>query len=244
MRNQGTGLICVVMALSALLPSGCSDTGTSPGDFDSVTVIFRDGAEPLPSWYGTRDAVIRNGPSPAMQQTNMGTAPVDTLGAVDIGGTLFSRRLLVRFDLTSITDCAEVIEGRLTLHLEPEDTNLTFQLEAWEATVPAILPGSWAEGFQGEGVSWIYADEGVVAWDSPGGDRLGLMDTRTVGADTTVTFELDAERVERWIKVPSSNDGLLIAPVTRGREAFLHVYMRETAAALRPELSIRYIKGG
>ena len=168
MRTQGTGLICVLMALSALLPSGCSDTGTSPGDFDSVTVIFRDGAEPLPSWYGTRDAVIRNGPSPAIQETNMGTAPVDTLGAVDIGGTLFSRRLLVRFDLTSITDCAEVIEGRLTLHLEPEAESLPHLSPDTDPPSPA----SRKEERHGERTGRRRNRRGVLTM----GDRAGNQD--------------------------------------------------------------------
>ena len=66
-----------------------------------------------------------------------------------------------------------------------------------------------------------------------------------VKADTAVSFELDPARVERWIKAPSVNDGVLIVPRAGGQEAFLLLYMRENAApALRPELMVRYLKGG
>jgi len=240
-------LIYIATAAAAMTAVvGCTDNNTGPpGSSDTLTVIFRDGAEPLPSYTGTRDAVIRDGPSLAMRTRNDGTAPLDTLGIVSIGAGLYERRMLLRFDLTSITDCGSVTGAMLKISVEPEDTNRTVWLDAWEATVPATYPGSWVEGFLHEGVSWLYVDEGVSPWTEPGGDHLGLMDSRPVKTDTTVIFELDAARVETWIKVPSSNDGLLLIPRTGGQEAFLHVFMRESAAVgLRPELTVRYLKGG
>lgn len=226
---------------------GCTDnmTGPPPSGTDTMTVVFRDGAEPLPSYLGTSDAVIRDGAYWTMQSSNDGAAALDTLGLVEIGGALYERRLLVRFDLTSITDCGSVTSAVLTITVQPEDTNRTIWLDAVEATVPETYTGSWVEGFLDEGVSWLYVDEGVSQWITEGGDHLGLMDSKAVKADTVVTFELDPARVETWIKIPSRNHGVLIKPRTAGLEAFLHVYMRETAAAgLRPELIVRYLKGG
>ncbi len=229
-----------------LAGTGCTDSTTGPRESgDTITVVFRDGTEPIPSYTGTRDAVIRDGPTLAMRTSNDGTSPLDTLGVIRIEEMLYERRMLLRFDLTSITDCAKVTGAMLTISVEPEDTNRTVWLDAWEATVPAAYPGSWVEGFLNEGVSWLYVDEGVSPWTVPGGDHLGLMDSRPVKSDTTVYFELDPARVERWIKVPSVNDGVLIIPRTAGQQTFLHVYMRENAAeALRPELTVRYLKGG
>jgi hypothetical protein len=246
MKKALIPLIFLAAAAAAILTGiGCDSTTGPPGGGDTITVVFRDGAEPIPSYTGTRDAVIRDGPSLAMRTGNDGAAPLDTLGIVNIGEMLYERRMLLRFDLTSITDCGSVTGAVLTISVEPEDTNRTVWLDAWEATVPATYPGSWVEGFLGAGVSWLYVDEGVSPWTAPGGDHLGLLDSRAVKADTAVSFELDPARVERWIKVPSSNDGVLLIPRTGGQEAFLHVYMRESAAsALRPELTVRYLKGG
>ena len=245
MRSLAAAIICLASITATLLLGSCSDSGTSPDGPDTVRVTFRDGALPLPSWYGTRDAVIRNGPTVAMRTSNYGTAPADTLGTARAGAGLYVRRLLVRFDLTSITDCGALLEASLTLRIVPEDTSVTVQLDAWEATVPASFPSSWVEGFQGDGVSWLYVDEGVTEWNAEGGDMLGLMDSKTVKADTSVTFELETARVERWIKYPQTNDGVVITPPPGVLESFVFVYMREAAdISLRPELKIIYLKGG
>jgi hypothetical protein len=242
---DATRIRLILAAAAALLMlTGCEPTtGPPPTGTDTITVVFRDGAEPTSGYLGTRDAVIRDGSAWEMRSSNNGTAAIDTLGVVDIGGSLFARRLLLRFDLTSITDCGTVARAELTLHFEPEDTNQTIWLDVREATVPDIFPGSWVEGSAGSGVSWLYVDESVTVWDAAGGDFLGLLDSKEVRTDTTVTFELDADRVENWIKIPWENDGVLVISRTGGMEAFLHVYMRETAAVgLRPELTVWYIK--
>jgi hypothetical protein len=244
MRKTAIALSCAALLPALISVTGCDDSTTSPGDPDTVTVVFRDGVSPNISYTGTGDAVIRNGPSYAMRTSNNGQAPADTLGLVDIEGSIFERRMLVRFDLTSITDCGTVASALLTIRVVPEDTNRTVILDAYEVTTPVTYPGSWIEGFMGDGVSWIYLD-GVSQWTSEGGDVLGLFDSREVKADTAVTFELAAARVEAWIKIPSRNHGILLKPRASPTEVFLHAYMRESAAPdLRPELHVKYIKGG
>ena len=240
-----TGLILSVTAAASLLSgTGCDDNTSSPGDSDTITVVFRDGAFPLPSYTGTRDAVIKDGPGYAEQSRNYGTRAVDTLGIIDIGGSLYERRMLAKFDLTSITDCGTLTGAVLTISVTPADTNDTVWLDAYEVTVPATYPRSWVEGFLDEGVSWLTVD-GDFTWTAAGGDVLGLMASTAVKADTVVTFELDVATVEKWVKMPWKNHGVLLRPRTSGAAAFLYAYMRETpAAALRPELHIEYIKGG
>lgn len=243
-RRWVHSILSAAAALAVLAGIGCESSSTGPGETDTVTVVFRDGSSTLPAYFGTSDAVIRNGPYYATRNGNYGTRPVDTLGVVDIGGSLYEQRMLVRFDLTSITDCGSVISAILTLSVTPEDTNRTVWLDAWEATVPEIFPSSWVEGFLDGGVSWVTLD-GVSEWTNEGGDVLELIDSREVKADTVVTFELDPIRVQTWIKREWKNHGVLLRPRTSGEEAFLHVYMRENAAAaLRPGLHIIYIKGG
>ena len=238
-------ILSATAAIALLTGIGCGDNSTAPGDTDTVTIVFRDGASPLPLYTGTRDAVIRNGPDYATKSSNYGHWTGDTIGVVDIGGLLYERRMLVRFDLTSITDCGTVVSALLTINIAPYDTNRTVWLDAWEATVPETYLKSWVEGsLTSDGVSWIYLD-GVSGWTTDGGDVLELMDSKAVKADTVVTFELDPVRVQTWIKMEWKNHGILLSPRTSGEAAFLYVYMRESdAAALRPELYIKYIKGG
>lgn len=237
--------LILLAAAVALLPClGCDDSTTSPGDSDTISVAFRDGASPLPSYTGTRDAVIKDGLYHETRNGNYGTRPADTLGVVDIGGSLFEQKMLVKFDLTSITDCGTLTGATLTINITPADTNDTVWLDVYEATVPATHPRSWVEGFIDVGVSWLTVD-GDFNWTTEGGDVLGLLATKQVKADTVVTFELDVAVVEDWVKRPWVNHGVLIWPRTSGDEAFVYAYMRENPAiSLRPELYIKYIKGG
>jgi len=233
-----------LIAAAFLCQQGCGDDPTAPpAGTDTLTVTFRDASEPYPSYLGTRDAVIKDGPDVARRSENNGMRTVDTLGVTDIDGLLYDQRLLIRFDLTSITDCGSVTDATLTLSVTPADTNDTIMLYAYEATVPESYPGNWDEGSLAGGVSWDYID-GVSAWDTPGGDVIGLMDSKSVRTDTTVTFELEPARVERWIKIPPANRGLLIAPDSPGA-AFVHVWMREAMeVSRRPVLKVKYVKGG
>ena len=235
----------ILFGAAALLSVvGCDDSTTAPDESDTITVAFRDGASPLPSYTGTRDAVIKDGLDHTAKNGNYGTRPVDTLGVIDIGGSLYEQRMLVKFDLTSITDCGTLTGATLTINITPADTNDTVWLDVYEATVPATHPKSWVEGFLDGGVSWLTVD-GDFNWTAEGGDVLELLASKAVKADTVVTFDLDAAVVEDWVKRPWENHGVLIRPRTSGDEAFVYAYMRETTAiSLRPELYIKYIKGG
>ena len=241
-----TLLLCLVSAGTALLLACCSDGPTAPPEPDTLRAVFRDGTDPFGGYYGTRDAVIKDGPSPALYLTNFGTRPLDTLGVVDLAGSLYERRLLVRFDLSSISSCAEVVEAALTLHVMPEDT-AALELLAFEATVPGLVPLSWAEGTGGfqQGVSWTTVD-GTASWNSEGGDFfLSAMDARTVRGDSSVTFELDGGTVRSWIVEPGTNHGVLVMDGGGAGERFLRVNMREAAdPSRRPRLVIRYRPGG
>jgi hypothetical protein len=241
-----TALIYLILFGAAVVLSGigCDSSTTAPGESDTITVAFRDGASPLPSYTGTRDAVIKDSPDHTARNGNYGTRPSDTLGVIDIGGSPFEQRMLVKFDLTSITDCGTLTGATLTINITPTDTSDTIWLDVYEATVPATHPKSWVEGFLDNGVSWLTVD-GDFNWTAEGGDVLGLLASKEVKADTVVTFDLDAAVVEDWVKRPWINHGVLIRPRTSGDEAFVYVYMRETTAtSLRPELYIKYIKGG
>lgn len=238
----------ITCAAAAAVLAGCGDNDvTRPvAPADTISVVFQDGFSPASSYYGTRDAILKDGPNPQLLNGNFGHLPVDTLGVVWLAGGLWERRLLVRFDLSSITDCSAVISARLRLSLEALDTSLAVTLAAYEATVPPAVPGSWHEGSGGVagGVSWQTVD-GSYPWNTAGGDVLGFLDLRLVGADSTVVFELPPERVNLWLNAPALNHGVLVVPGGHLSERYLLAYMRETPdIRRRPQLSIVYARGG
>ena len=237
--------LCAVSSAAAL--AGCEDGDvTRPVPSETVTIVFQDGGSPYASYYGTRDATLKDGPHPELANGNFGHLAVDTLGAVELPGGIWERRLLVRFDLSPITDCSAVVGARLKISFVAVDTNRTIALAAYEATVPAAIPASWDEGSGGlaGGVSWRTVD-GSYPWDTPGGDIVALLDTREARADSSVVFELPAERVSAWLRDPALNHGVLVVPVGPSSQRYVLAYLRETPhIRRRPELSIEYVRAG
>jgi hypothetical protein len=236
----------VLAAALSMLTTGCGDDTIVVPGADTTTVTFQDGISPSITYYGTRDAMLKSSPDPDVRYGNFGDEPQDSLGVVRLGQGLYARRLIISFDLTSITSCSALYSARLTIHIEPVDTNKTIGLYAYEATVPPAILGSWTEGTGAEysGVSWMTVD-GSYAWTTPGGDVLDLMDERTVRADTTVSFDLPTDRVKRWIDYPLTNRGVLITTGIAIGEEYVIAYMRENVdIRLRPELTVKYRKSG
>ncbi len=232
-----------------LLPAtGCSDDGVRPPptEQDTLTIAFQDGAEPTTSYFGTRDAVIKDGPAPEFYHSNFGGALHDTLGIVYLGSDYYERRLLIRMDVSDLKGCSSVLDARLSLRIE-SDLADSLVLKLYEAVVPPSLPGSWVEGTGGlfAGVSWYEAD-GATPWNTPGGDFSYLpLDEQTVRADTTVTFSLPGMLVLNWIRLPYTNNGVIIKARRAGGERYLLVHLREsTTAAYRPRLDLVYFKSG
>jgi hypothetical protein len=235
-------------ALCLLAAAGCGENQILPPvtQRDTLRVAFQDGLQPNDSYFGTRDAVIKDGPTNAFYDGNFGTSPLDTLGIVPLGSALYERRLFLRMDLSGLAGCSAILDARLTLRIEPHVAD-SLVLELYGAEVPPSLPGSWVEGngFVYEGVSWETAD-GTTAWTTPGGDfSYPPLDVQTVRADTAVTFELPGTVVLNWIRFPYMNNGVLIRSRYTGNGRYLLVHLRESgAAAYRPKLELAYFKSG
>lgn len=240
----------IACALGLLIATGCSeDNGFPPSQNsqrDTLEITFQDGVHPYETYFGTRDAVIKDGPKPEFVEGNFGAAVLDTLGTVYTGSDYYERRLLVRMDLSGLSGCSAVLDARLTLRIESQLAD-SLVLEAYEVEVPQVIPGSWEEGPGGrlEGVSWLTAD-GAKDWLMPGGDILyPPVDTQTVRADSVITFSLPGGLVLRWFREPSSNHGVLIKAAGTADERFVLVHSRESnTVAYRPRLEILYFKSG
>ncbi|MFA4947339.1 MAG: DNRLRE domain-containing protein [Candidatus Krumholzibacteriia bacterium] len=228
------------LCLAAFAGCGSDDQlAPAPGS-DTIRAAFQDGVSPSTSYHGTADAVLKNDPDSAAANANFGPAPSDTLGSVLLSTAFYERRLIVRMDISSITDCSEVVSARLSIHVTPPAPD-SITLEAH------LINKQWTEGFGGSatGVSWSTID-GAVSWTLGGGDFSGsVIDEQTVSSDSVVTFSLSPALVMEWIQHPSSNHGIIIKTTDVSRERYAIVFQREySSAARRPRLEIAYLPGG
>jgi len=227
--------------------AGCADDTVVipiPPLADTVTAVFQDGVMPDALYRGTRDAFLKNGPSNELRNGNFGTVEADRIGSIDIGGDLYETRLIIKMDLSSITDCSEVVSARLTIfgdYAAPDSITLA----AFRVIRPAW--NTWVEGIGGvtQGVSWTTID-GTAPWNVEGGDfDPAVLDETTVRSDTCATFSLPPALVNGWILHPEANHGIIIGSCDLSRESFAFIRARETAkSSWRPRLEIIYLRGG
>lgn len=241
--------MCRIISLGAILLAviagcGSDETSAPPFEIDTLTVVLQDGVSPGPGYAGTADAVIKNGPAVSLSNGNFGAAAADTLGVVELGYALYERRLVIRWDLASITGCSQVLDATISLRVEPLDAD-TLTLFAYRVLRPS--GNSWIEGIGGlaAGVSWTTVD-GAEPWVEAGGDVDPTpLDTESIAGDSVVTFSLPRALVLTWIKQPLANHGVVIASAEPTAMLFTTVHMRESSlSALRPRMRIVYIKGG
>lgn len=238
-------LLLLIILLNLLALTGCDDnTIITPRLPDTVRVSFQDGALPSTLYHGTADAVLKNGPTNDLRNGNFGAALSDTVGTAALPYDLFERRLVIRMNLTSITNCSQVLSARLSIHLAP-GASAGLILEAHKIIRPDYAP--WTEGFGGvaAGVSWTTID-GSAPWSADGGDFDGaVIDQKTISGDTVVTFSLNPSLVRGWIAKPASNHGVVIKTADASTELAAIAYFRENSMATRrPRLDITYLSGG
>ncbi len=236
-------LSAVSLCLAAL--AGCGDDEIAPsGSSDTIRVAFQDGVSPSASYRGTRDAVLKDDPDAGSEDVNFGSAPSDTLGAVPLSTAFYERRFIVRMDISSITDCSEVVSARLSIRVAPPAPD-SITLEAHPINLPTWK--QWTEGSGGpqNGVSWSTID-GAMPWTVAGGDFFSsVLDERTVSSDSVATFSLSPALVMEWIRSPSSNHGIVIKTTDVSRARYAIVFEREySGASRRPRLEIVYLPGG
>ncbi|MBD3178664.1 MAG: DNRLRE domain-containing protein [Candidatus Latescibacteria bacterium] len=247
MRRQ----IILILTLALFLAvGGCGedDSGVLSGEEpDTMVMVFRDGVSPFPSYSGTRDAVIKNSTAEQLRNLNWGEMQQDSMGSRVLASGNYQMRLLIRWDLSSISSCEKVLEAELTLNLHPDSgDSVTFMM--YRLDVPDNIPDSWTEGTgKGDyktGVCWDYATD-ATPWDNPGSDYLapGLFSIQT-GADSTASFNLPSGIVEDWIRNPLDNDGIIIKPDYLSSGYRIVRLSENSDPDLRPRLTVRYLGYG
>jgi hypothetical protein len=231
-----------------LIAAGCSEENNSilfgPGNGENEIIEFQDGLLPTSFYFGTRDAFLMDGPG--LDNFNFGITSYDTVGFRLLTDRYYESRYIVRMNISSITDCSEIVRAEIYLHVSyPSADSLVF--EAYEVTVPQVQPGTWLEGLGGSmnGVDWVTVD-GTDLWDEAGGDLVGApFDSATVTQDSVMVFEIPSELAFRWIEEPLTNHGIAVKLVGTMPEEHIILHTRESGLGFaRPRLLIEYIPGG
>ena len=239
------GLTIASLALAALAACADNDSVYPTASGDTVTAVFQDGAHPDESYGGTRDAFLKDGPTNDFRNRCYGNVPFDTVGAASLAGSPYERRIVVKMDLSSITDCASVLFSSLSIAFESAPPE-SITLEMHRIVRPSSS-ATWLEGMDGiqNGVSWLTVD-GEESWAAPGGDfEVVPLHRARIAGDTVVAFPVPPALARDWILAPATNHGVLLrsAEFPSGRSVLAH--LRETFnPAARPRLSVTYLRGG
>ena len=226
----------------------CSDdehiVSPPPSSPETLSVSFQDGVLPDASYGGTRDAMLKNGPSYQFRNGNFGAMPFDTLGSVLLGTALYERRVIIKMDLSRITDCSRVLSASLSMRLiPPAPDSMLIEVNR----VDLMNWQNWLEGAGGVfgGVSWTTLD-GTAPWVTEGGDLdPTALDQETVLSDSTVTFALPPALVRNWITNPATNHGVIVRGAQPAGGGSVIVFMRESdRVAWRPRIDVTYLAGG
>lgn len=213
-----------------------------------ATITFQQGAtnEFVSGYTGTSDTAL------ASNVANRNGGALDYFSV----GRNFSRRSILRFDLSSMTNAVESVQGaQLTLKLGGNATSTKLTISVYEL---ALANAGWLEGggnltavaAAGE-VTWSHLGYDTRAWaGSPGAGLSGTDYIATPVAtfewevgSTSVELNLSAAMIQRWIETPSSNAGLLfVATNGAGENAMTANFAssEHATAGLRPLLAIDY----
>jgi hypothetical protein len=195
------------------------DPPTPPDPTNTETLTFTQNVD---GYTGTQDLSISNlyysssSPTGAVYKTN------DMLYAYTLG---YTTKALLRFDVSRIPATASVVSATLAV-----------TAQSW--TNSQSLIGNFLA------IGWTNTGAGS-SWSVPGIGPTDLTGPRflVTGIDASgyqrKTVELDPESVERWIRDPAANQGVILTNPNTQR--VLRIYSSEAAnAAQRPTLSVTF----
>jgi PKD repeat protein len=197
--------------------------GDPPTDPQSVTVQFRDGVSPSPSYSGTVDTKLRSDEP----QTAFGGAPI-----LEADG-LPSYRVLLGWDLSQIPSTAVIQSATVSLNVTDVSSD-TYGLFA--------LNRSWSESE----ATWLRAD-GTSSWDQDGASGsdqdnivLGSFSPGSLGQLSVPLNATGIAAVQEWTRYPSTNFGFVLGNVSGGADGVDIASRESSPASSRPGLTVVY----
>ncbi|MDX2176580.1 MAG: DNRLRE domain-containing protein [Candidatus Sumerlaeia bacterium] len=219
-----------------------SAAGPSPAA--AAPLVLREG---LDGYAGTADASVFEGA--AYENNSAGALIYLIVGRTNQN---FTRRGLVRFDLSALPSDAVVTDATLRLVVdrsgmsEAQDFTLHRATRAWgEGSVnPVSDPGQGAPAAAGD-ATWLSAAHQQQAWTTPGGDYVATASATANGAGpgTETVFSgagLLAD-IEAWRADPAANHGWVVRGDEAQRRSAKRFYTSEAAsdATDRPTLTLQ-----
>ncbi len=216
----GGNVSLAVRSFTMNMPIGSATTALSVPALNTYEVTLQDG---VAGYSGTTDTTI-----------NAWAPDANTGSAVDI----YVRQpgvksILVQFDLTAITDLAQVDEAEIGFWIPYVGAN-PVTMEVYE------LLKSWSESSS----TWVQAD-GSTAWEMPGAmgssDRAAAAtDAQTVDvAGTWVWFDV-SDLAQQWIGDPGTNHGVAIVGGGRVNAEQQTISSDYPVIPVRPQLRLVY----
>lgn len=197
----------IVAVLSVLLLAGCShaNPGTSAEDLPQNAedppqeFVFREG---LNGYSGTCNTEMED----TSPDHEFGGGVYMATGYWDTSSGEVTERTLLRFDLSSIPEDAEIVSATLRLVLNNRvaiPSDYVIQLEIHEPDKP------WVE----TEATWNNATASVP-WDTGGGDYSGPVGNVDIPVNEydlgdAIDISLDAALVQQWVNNPTENRGML-----------------------------------
>ncbi len=242
MRKYIFGVMITAAVFAAVSCTTKGDPGIAGADgSNTASALFQNGAAPSSGYAGCEDTQILA----TSTNTNFGACNY-MLGGGYMGDPY---HILIKFDVSYITPHdVNVKSAKLTLYFDNADDMLSPNTYTAYA-----VNKDWSEGTAACGgtvdvdASWLYYDGTANSWDTAGGDygASAVSDSvylSSVSDGASITFALNADTVESWIKNPDTNYGILIKGDTAAGMPWMRPCSSETTAGnyYRPRLEVNY----
>lgn len=191
-------------------------------------VAFQDGVAPSSSYAGTRDTMLEEHDATAKH----GADSKLSISGDTPGGSGQDDVALLQWDVSTIPTSAVVTAASLTVTVsdKADQSYGVFEaLRAWDESTATWKRASTALNWETNGARGA----------SDRGAQIGAIRAPSTGR---ITIALDAATVQRWVRDPASNHGVLVASTSNDNR--LELVSREGSKASRPRLEVTWQPGG
>ena len=203
-----------------------SDTATPTATPVQLTVVFRQGTSPAPSYDGVQDTYISDYVA-ADATTNFGNSTTLALRPLH-------RSDLLRFDVSAIPPSATVVKASLSLYVSSIQGSAPLTVTLHEAL------RHWVGGE----ATWLIAST-ANAWAGPGASAAGDRNPQAAAGETLsqadTYYDVDVqELVQAWVANPGRNQGVVLTAEGTADLEYLLGSSESANTSHRPKLVVIY----